>query len=179
MTMKILTYLFAWINNLNIWKIPIKINRTKFHPSSFDRLIALLLHKFIPNTSGYKKWITINAKPGDVVLDIGANQGLFAIAASSAVGACGVVHAFEPDKDLASSLRKTIQKGEIKNIKIHQVALGSKSESLKLYKNPYNSGDNRLTYAISDSAKSLQSVAVERLDAIDEIQRIDLVKIDV
>ena len=174
-----ITFLFIHINKLNIWKTSVKIKGIKFHPNSVDRLAALLLHKFLPGANAFTKWIKINAKPGDVVLDIGANQGLFAVAASSVVGPCGMVHAFEPDKDLAGCIRKTIQKNEIKNIKIHEIALGSKSESLKLYKNPYNSGDNRLTTAIPDSANSLQSVAVERLDAIHEIQRIDFVKIDV
>lgn len=171
--------IFFHINKQNIWKIPVKINGIKFHPNSCDRLVALLLHKSLPGANAFTKWITINAKPGDVVLDIGANQGLFAVAASNAVGPSGMVHAFEPDKDLAGCIRKTIQKSEIKNIKLHEVALGAKSEALKLYKNPYNSGDNRLTTAISDSTNSLQSVAVERLNAIHEIQRIDFVKIDV
>lgn len=171
--------LFSFINKLNIWKIPVKINGVIFHPKTADRLVALLLHKILPCANAFTRWIKINGKPGDVVLDIGANQGLFAVAASSVVGPSGIVHAFEPDKDLAGCIRKTIQKSEIKNIKVHEVALGAKSEALKLYKNPYNSGDNRLTTSISDSVDALLSVAVEKLDSIDEIQKIDFVKIDV
>jgi FkbM family methyltransferase len=171
--------LFLHLNKQSIWKKSVTINGVQFHPNSADRFIALILHKFLPSANSFTKWIKINARRGDVVLDIGANQGLFAVAASNAVGPSGMVHAFEPDKDLAGCIWKTIRKNKIHNIKVHEIALGVKSEGLKLYKNPYNSGDNRLTTKTSDSGHSLLTVPVERLDNLSEIQKVDLVKIDV
>lgn len=39
-------------------------------------------------------------RPGDVVLDIGANMGYMSIMASRFVGASGHVHAFEPSPEI-------------------------------------------------------------------------------
>lgn len=46
-------------------------------------------------------------KPGDVVWDIGANVGLFSLAAAVCSGRHGAVMSFEPDSWLASLLRRT------------------------------------------------------------------------
>ena len=171
--------IFNYINRKKIWRLPVTIQGVKFHPNSGDRFVALLLHKFLPGANSFARWISANAKPGNIVLDIGSNQGLFAIAASNAVGPSGMVHAFEPDKDLAACISETITKNEITNIKLHQIALGAKSEMLNLYKNPYNAGDNRLTTSPSKSKQTLDAVNVEKLDDLSEIQSFDFVKIDV
>jgi FkbM family methyltransferase len=171
--------IFNYINQNKNWRIPVTIQGVKFHPNSGDRFVALLLHKLLPGSNSFARWISANAKPGNIVLDIGSNQGLFAIAASSAVGPSGMVHAFEPDENLAACIAETISKNKINNIKLHKFALGAKSELLKLYKNPYNAGDNRLTTSPSNSKQTLDAVNVERLDDVSEIQRFDFVKIDV
>jgi len=46
-------------------------------------------------------------KPGAVVWDVGANQGVFALAAAGLAGADGYVYAFEPDMFLVSLLRRS------------------------------------------------------------------------
>lgn len=46
-------------------------------------------------------------RPGNTIWDIGANIGLFSIAASSQTGSSGHVVAFEPDTTLVALLRKT------------------------------------------------------------------------
>ena len=46
-------------------------------------------------------------RPGDTVWDIGANVGLFAVAAAARAGAQGQIVAFEPDVWLAQLLRRT------------------------------------------------------------------------
>jgi FkbM family methyltransferase len=46
-------------------------------------------------------------KPGAVVWDVGANQGVFALAAAGLAGAGGYVYAFEPDTFLVSLLRRS------------------------------------------------------------------------
>jgi FkbM family methyltransferase len=171
--------IFNYINQNKNWRIPVTIQGVKFHPNSGDRFVALLLHKFLPGANSFTRWISSNAKPGNIVLDIGANQGLFAVAASNAVGPSGTVHAFEPDKNLAACVAETIAKNKINNIKLHNFALGAKSEMLKLYKNPYNAGDNRLTTSTCNAKQQLNIVNVERLDDFSEIQRFDFVKIDV
>ena len=47
-------------------------------------------------------------RPGDVVVDVGANLGYFTILAASLVGANGDVHSFEPNPRLTPFLRNSI-----------------------------------------------------------------------
>lgn len=51
-----------------------------------------------------ERWV----QPGDVVWDVGANQGFFALAAAHAAGPSGEVTAFEPDPFLAGLILRTL-----------------------------------------------------------------------
>src|SRR3954471_9108774 len=44
-------------------------------------------------------------RPGDAVIDIGANVGVISLPCAKAVGARGAVHSFEPQPELAALLR--------------------------------------------------------------------------
>ncbi len=55
------------------------------------------------------EWARRFVGPGQVVWDVGANQGLFSFAAAAAAGASGHVVAFEPDPFLAGLLYRTRQ----------------------------------------------------------------------
>jgi FkbM family methyltransferase len=58
---------------------------------------------------GTMRWIDAETKPGDVFMDIGANIGIYTIAAAHRVGAAGLVYAFEPHKVNALSLMRNVQ----------------------------------------------------------------------
>lgn len=168
------------INQMRIWKRPIKIKGITFFPNSLDRVLALYIFFYYSGSHSFKRWLAKHAKPGHVVLDIGANQGIFTIAASNAVGPFGEVHSFEPDSDLLNCLQKNLKANYINNVITHSFALGSVSGNLRMFKNPFNQGDNRLVASpdIHDGF-STSLVKVVPLDEVDEIQKIDLVKIDV
>lgn len=85
-------------------------------------------------------------RPGDCVLDIGANIGLYSLALSRAVGGAGRVIAFEPDPDNASLLRKNLEANGCSNVTVMQEALGDESKDVKLYE----SDDNRGALSTSD-----------------------------
>ena len=70
-------------------------------------------------------------KPGDHVLDIGANIGFYAKIISNLVGEKGKVYCFEPDKTNYNYLVKNT-KG-ISNITLFNLAVSDKEEVIKVY----------------------------------------------
>jgi len=174
-----LSKLFQILNQASIWKINLRLRGHHFVPISFDRLAALLVHYAFPKLNPFTVWLDKKACFGDVVLDIGANQGLFALAASNAVGEKGVVHAFEPDPALFQCLKKNLERNRAKNVSAHSFALGAETGLLHFYKNPYNGGDNRLSLDGAVNSHSRTTVEVKPLDSLDVVSKFDLVKIDV
>jgi FkbM family methyltransferase len=75
-------------------------------------------------------------RPGDIVLDIGANLGLHMALLSRLVGDQGQVIAFEPNPTLLPALRKTI--AHLNNVFLYPYALSNKSAMTNLYVPPHN-----------------------------------------
>lgn len=75
-------------------------------------------------------------KEGDVVLDIGANIGYYALLWSKLVGDAGLVYALEPVSGNFRSLIKNIKLNNAKNIESYHLAAGSKNEEklINVYK---------------------------------------------
>ena len=71
--------------------------------------------------------------PGDVVLDIGANIGLYTLAMSRAVGREGKVVAFEPDPDNLMVLRHNVQANHCENVIVAPCALGDQTKEMNLF----------------------------------------------
>lgn len=116
-------------------------------------------------------------KPGDHVLDIGANIGFYAELLAKLVGNSGTVHCFEPDKKNYSYLLKAVQK--FKQVTCNQLAVGSKSETLKFYTSPNLNVDHR-SYEPEqyDSVTEVNAVAID--DYVSKLSvPIDLIKMDI
>jgi FkbM family methyltransferase len=84
-------------------------------------------------------------RPGDVVLDIGANVGLMAVIAAGLVGPTGKVHAFEPQPSAVNLLRKSIYLNGLHQIEVHEVALGSADGRVQLFIPEGNAGRASIT----------------------------------
>lgn len=65
-------------------------------------------------------------KHGDVVIDIGANIGIFTLYAASQ--GCGQIYAFEPHPDNFSILLENIRINDLTNVKPYMVGVASKEE---------------------------------------------------
>lgn len=66
-------------------------------------------------------------KPGDVVLDLGANAGLYTLLAARAVGPAGHVYAFEPGARALELLRHNVQINGATNVTIIDAAVSDKT----------------------------------------------------
>lgn len=126
-----------------------------------------------------------NISDGWLVVDAGANSGLFSLRVSKLVGKTGTVIAFEPSSSSYSLLLKNIKANNVSNIVTFQLGLSSSpgKKNLILYD---HSVDNSF-YARDFGTRlvkriGMEEVSVETLDSALQkagIQRIDYLKIDV
>ncbi len=114
-------------------------------------------------------------KPGDTVLDIGANIGFYATILSDIVGEKGKIHCFEPDATNFSHLKKTT--ANYKNIIINNKAVGPKTEKLKIYTSKELNVDHR-TYKPEEYDKEIEIEAVS-IDDYLKGGKVDFIKMDI
>ncbi|MFZ4765612.1 MAG: FkbM family methyltransferase [Roseimicrobium sp.] len=120
-------------------------------------------------------------RPGDTVLDIGANIGVTTVAMASMVGATGRVHSFEPNPELQLMLRKVLEENRLGNVTLHSMALGPHESQMELRVPRSNLGMGSLVrHGNPDDA--IYTVPVRRLNDIivqENITAIRMIKIDV
>lgn len=120
---------------------------------------------------------------GAVVVDVGANVGMFAVKASMDVGTLGgKVIAVEPAEENFRLLEKNVTLQHLKNVVLYREALGCKKEKAILVKSLL-CATHQLKHVskISEFAEDEIVVDVELLDTIckdQNISKIDLLKID-
>jgi FkbM family methyltransferase len=118
--------------------------------------------------------------PGQVVLDIGANIGYFAIAMSRLVGEKGRVIAFEPTVYYGEVLNKNLEANQIRNCEVISYGLSSEEAELMAYV-----GDSSATlhwWLPETEPRVSEPIKLQRLDDIVDdlgIDRIDFIKMDI
>ena len=120
-------------------------------------------------------------KPGDSVLDVGANIGYWSTALSAQVGPRGRVYAFEPSPVTLEYLRKNIAINNCGNVSVFPVGLSSEDKTGRFWLSKDHTGSSRLD---DDSSKKDESIEIEvvALDSICgsfDLDRISFIKIDV
>src|SRR6202022_190734 len=94
------------------------------------------------------------AKGAKVVFDVGANAGIYSLAAL-AIQADATVHAFEPTPEIATRLRATAKINGLDQLHVHEVAVFSKNgqATLKRFRGELgsNEGMNFISQDIGDS----------------------------
>jgi FkbM family methyltransferase len=124
-------------------------------------------------------------RPGDVVLDVGANIGHHTVVYSKAAGPAGRVYAFEPQRWVFQVLCANLVANDCLNASAHRLALGDKPGRLRLqavdYTADLNFGAAALSKLFQGDMRG-ESVPVGTLDAFvadEEVPRVDFVKLDV
>ena len=87
----------------------------------------------ITSASPIERIIRALVRPGDAVLDIGANLGWTARLLSTLVGAGGQVHAFEPIPTAFANLQRNVEAAPLRNISVHFAAASDLCGQLDLY----------------------------------------------
>jgi FkbM family methyltransferase len=119
-------------------------------------------------------------RPGDVVLDVGANIGWHTVVLGIAVGPEGRVYACEPEAANASLIEQNISLSKLTNVSLFRCALSNTSGTIKFIKSASNMGDHRID--TGDGADTVE-VPVDTLDNVakSRVLRLDrtrIVKVD-
>jgi FkbM family methyltransferase len=117
------------------------------------------------------------AKPGDFVVDIGANIGLHTLHLSRVVGSAGRVFAFEPDPANLEILKHNIQANSCENVTVFPFALGAETTRNKLYLCRHNKGAQ--SFAKFDESTQAIDVEVRRIEEFIGDSKLSLMKLDV
>jgi FkbM family methyltransferase len=113
-------------------------------------------------------------RPGDFVIDGGANTGVFTLILSHLVGDDGEVLAIEPGQNNIWKLEENVRINKRKNVVIERKPLWSKAEKVKLHMGNH-SGQNSL--ARNGATMAVVSMEAMSLDTIDITPR--LLKLDI
>lgn len=117
--------------------------------------------------------------PGKVLLDVGANIGIYTLVASRIVGETGRVVAFEPSNQSFPGLQRNVALNRLKNVTALRTALGESVGRTRLYHAP----DPVANSIRGDSfwGGESEEISVETLDRVIEqasIRHVDVIKID-
>lgn len=121
-------------------------------------------------------------RPGDVIFDVGANFGHYAVTLADAAQRKCEVHAFEPFPPNTKRLRTNIRLNGMENIiQVHPVGLSDAVGVGKMMTRADNSGAATLAVT-EEGAVAAQGIALTTMDAFCEehrLAKLDFVKIDV
>lgn len=116
-------------------------------------------------------------KPGDTVIDAGANIGTHAIPFANLVGPTGRVHAYEPQRRNFQMLSGNVALNGLDNVFCHQEAVGDVDGELAM--RPLPSPDTHFNYGtIPSTGGAHETVPVVRLDSL-ELPACRVLKVDV
>lgn len=180
--MRVLLRLVRW-RLLCLLKMPVTLRLperqlTLFLPSEWhgtSKLLYIFRDAYEPDLAILNKFLS----PGKVMIDVGANYGIFSLNASRLVGKTGKVVAFEPAEASYSVLQKNVTLNQATNVQALRLALAEKPGTLRLYHDP---DPTRNSLAQADPSQKFEQVQVRTLDdVLAELGpgRVDLIKIDV
>jgi FkbM family methyltransferase len=145
--------------------------RVRVHPDS--KSAGLALYTGLPE---YDDMLFTDRflKPGDVVIDVGANIGLYSLLAASRTGD-GRVIALEPHPVAAERLRENVALNHLQNVDVRAEAAGAEAGSAHLTANL-----DTINHIVSDGAVAgTISVPVVTLDSlVGSGEHVALVKLD-
>ena len=116
---------------------------------------------------------------GDIVVDLGANVGVFSVKVAKIVGDEGRVIAIEPEPDNFALLLKNIRANELENVIPIQKGVWSKKDKLKLHLSKYPECHS---FYGTNNPNRLMVVEVDTLDNILRelgIKGVDFIKMDI
>ena len=124
------------------------------------------------------------ARRAQIIADIGANAGIYSLAALASQPRAEV-HAFEPTPEIAAHLRGTVALNNLDNhLFVHEMAVSNSNGSANLVRCRgdlgTNEGMNFLSAgSVSGGSETVEAVSLDKFCHDHAIERLDLVKMDI
>jgi len=120
----------------------------------------------------------VKIKEGDLVIDAGANIGLFSILASQKVGRTGKIFAFEPIEQTRELLARNILNNRVNNIHFVPFALGSRNTDLELIKSD-NLGESSFFCKGNFPKIKVKQTTLDNFVREKQLKKVDFIKADI
>ena len=116
--------------------------------------------------------------PGDGMVDVGANVGVYTLQAARRVGPKGRVYAYEPQADTFSMLKRSVHDNGFKDrVILDNCALGDEDGSASIWRHhPNNPGASII---VSSDSQEGTATVLKRLDTVAFDRKIKLLKMDI
>ncbi len=159
-------------------------------PAMVARRLGNHLYKFAfpiyrPVYSGFKsyfdraerKLLMRNVAKGSVVVDAGANIGIYSEFLAKCVGPSGVVHGFEPDPGNFGRLRAALS--DFPNVQANELALSDRTGESLLYISDGLNVDHRSYQTAGESRRTISIRSTRLDDYFEPGSRVDFIKMDI
>ncbi len=144
-----------------------------------DRFIGRSLELYGEYNSGEAEGLKRLLKPGNTVIEVGANIGSHTVGLAKAVGPAGKVFAFEPQRACFALLQSQIALNQLTNVFAFQAGIGADNKTLYLSPMDYTATGNFGGVALEAKAgKDKEAVAMTKLDDRFVGIPVHLIKID-
>lgn len=161
----------VWARHRNGMRVRVSLDdfngRAVFYSGDVDRKITWLCTRIV--------------RPGDTVIDVGANIGLVTLTLAGLVGEKGKVWAFDPNPGLVELIRQSLAENGLENVFVEQCAAGAERGELTLRVPEGHSGRGSLVRAQRGRPSEEITVPVRLLSELipPNVMSIRLLKIDV
>ncbi len=170
---------------LTTFKISIKI-KYKFGPKYIEFIFLPLkrhmggrgLFLFRENLEPLLKYGYKLIKKGDVVIDGGANQGVFTLAFAKKVEKSGKVFAIEPFKYCIDIINNNSRLNNLNNIKTLNYCLFNKEQTMKI---DYTKGigSASIVRKFGNKTKFVRTIVLDNIKKKYNLKKINLIKLDI
>lgn len=128
---------------------------------------------------GIYEYAQTTLKPSDVVLDCGANVGIFSVMAAVKIGHMGSVYAFEPGQDEIESIKKNIAVQALQNITVIQRGVWHSTAHLPFVFD--HSWGNHIVEKTVVAAKNttIQTISIDEFVSKNQLKKISFIKMDI
>lgn len=116
-------------------------------------------------------------KPGNTVIDVGANIGVYCIEAARAIGDKGKVFAFEPIEENLKLLEHNLKLNDISSVNVSASAIGKEEDTINIFK-AKNSIATHSAGAISNEFVEVPVTTIDKFVNDNRLQ-VDLIKMDI